>query len=232
MSWQFFESGYERTTDKNLIRLLLEDLRDKAYWLQFAASGFRSGPTILLEIKKNQLVFDLPRPWNANLSVARVLYRDSEKIQHSFKVKILETDPEKKIVVTSYPQEYFRLERRRFYRVSVPEGSEAVFQYNGREIRAEILNISACGMAILTPKKVSLSVGDILEDIELHLMLSLRKAYDQKIKIDKARIVREMPRNQARKLYGIEFLFEKEKEREPLLRYTIRREIELRKAEP
>ncbi len=231
MSWQYFESGYERTTDKNLIKILLEDLRDRAYWLQFVASGFRSGPTILLEINKKQLVFDLPRPWNANLVVARVIYRDSEKIQHSFKVKILKTDPEKKAVITSYPQEYFRLERRRFYRVSVPEGSEATFCYRNQEIKADILNISGCGMAILAPRKVTLSVGDLLENIELDLMVSVGKAYDRKIRIKKARIVREMSRNQARKLYGIEFLFEKEKEREPILRYTIKREIELRKAE-
>ncbi|NPA49856.1 MAG: hypothetical protein GXO20_07725 [Thermodesulfobacteria bacterium] len=230
MSWQYFESGYERTTDKNLIRILLEDLRDKAYWLQFVAAGFRSGPTILLEINRNQLVFDLPRPWNPNLSVARVLYRDSEKIQHSFKVKIFETDPEQKVVITSYPQEYFRLERRRFYRVSVPEGSKATFCYRDQEIKADVLDISGCGMAILTPRKVTLSVGDFLEDIDLDLMVSVGKAYDRKIKINKARIVREMPRR-ARKLYGIEFLFDKEKEREPLLRYTIKREIELRKAE-
>ena len=231
MSWQYFESGYERTTDKNLIRILLDDLRERAYWLQFVASGFRSGPTILLEIKKNRLIFDLPRPWNANLKSARVIYRDQEKIQHSFKVKILETDPEEKVVITSLPKEYFRLERRRFYRVSVPEGSEAIFKYNGQEIKAEVLNISGCGMAILTPKGTKLEVQDFLEDVELHLMVSTGKAHDQKIKIPKARIVREVPRNGARKLYGVEFLLEKEKEREPILRYTIKRELALRKAE-
>ncbi len=231
MSWQYFESGYERTTDKNLIRILLEDLRDKAYWLQFVASGFRSGPTILLEIEKNRLIFDLPRPWNANLSVARVIYRDSDKIQHSFKVKILETDPEKKVVITSYPREYFRLERRRFYRVSVPEGSTATFSFKDQEIIADVLDISGCGMAILAPKKVTLPVGEILRDIDLDLMVSVGKSYDQRIRIKKARIVRERAHNRARKFYGIEFLFEKEREREPILRYTIKREIELRKAE-
>ncbi len=230
MSWQYFESGYERTTDKNLIRILLEDLKDKAYWVQFVASGFRSGPTILLEVRKKELVFDLPRPWNPNLDSARAIYRDEEKIQHSFKVKILATDSKEKLVITSFPKEYFRLERRRFHRVSVPEGSEAVFEYRGKEIKAEVLDISGGGIAILPPKGVSLEVQDILQDIDLNLMVSAGKPYDQKIRVPKAKIVREVPRDRARKLYGIEFLFEKEREREPILRYTIKREIEIRKA--
>lgn len=230
MSWEFYEGGYERTRDKNLIRVLLKDLKDNAFWVQFAAPEFRSGPTILLKIEKNRLIFDLPRPWNSLLSQARVVYRDKEHIMHSFRVKILKTDPEEKMVITSYPKEIFRLERRSFYRISVPEGSLAQFNYRKQEILADILNISGSGMAILTKKGNSLSVGDEIKDITLNLLVSTGKPFEQPIQIARAKIVREQPRNRGRKLYGIQFLFEKEKEREPIIKYTLKRELEMRKA--
>ena len=230
MSWQYFESGYERTTDKSLIRILLEDLRDKAYWVQFVAVDFRSGPTILLEIEKNRLVFDLPRPWNPRLKVARAVYRDADKILYTFRTEILKTDTKKKLILTKFPKEYFRLERRRFYRVSTAEGSEAVFEYRKNKICADVVNISGGGAAVVLPKGVTLEVGDYLENLKLKLMVSVSKPFDQEITISKARVVREMPYGKGRKLYGLEFIIDKEREREPILRYTIKRELELRKA--
>jgi c-di-GMP-binding flagellar brake protein YcgR len=207
----------------------LKDLRENAYWVQFAAPEFRSGPTILLKIEKNRLLFDLPRPWNPLLAQARVIYRDREHIMHSFRVKILKTDPEEKVVVTTYPKEIFRLERRSFYRISVPEGSEALFKHRKQELLADVLNISGSGMAILTKKGNSLIVGEEIEDITLNLMLSTGKPFEP-IKIARARIVREQPRDRGRKLYGVQFLLEREKDREPIIKYTLKRELEMRKA--
>ncbi|OAG27800.1 flagellar brake protein [Thermodesulfatator autotrophicus] len=228
MSWQYFDQGYERTTDKRIIEILLKDLKENAYWVQFATAGFRSGPTILVKVNKNRLFFDLPRPWRDDLKIARVIYQDGDKIHHSFKVRILGTDYEENLVITDIPKEYFRLERRRFYRVSTPDGSKAIFEYKGNEYTGDVVDISACGMAIILPRKDTIPVGDLIENLVLKLNLSANKPYDQELRVAKARVAREMHRG-PKKLYGIEFLFDNEREREPFLRYTIRREIELRK---
>ncbi len=230
MSWESFEGGYERTRDKNLIRVILDDVIEKAFWVQFVTSEFRSGPTILLSQEKKYLVFDLPRPWDPYLPQARVVYRDQEQILHFFRVKILETDLEDKVVLTSRPEELYRLERRSFYRIPVPEGSKASFRCGEKELSAEILNLSGSGMAILTSRGNSLNVGDIIEDIKLHLMVSTGKPFACPVNITRGRIVREQRGNRGCKLYGIKFLLEKEKEREPIIKYTLKRELEMRKA--
>ncbi|WP_022853930.1 flagellar brake protein [Thermodesulfatator atlanticus] len=230
MSWTYFEQGYERTTDRRIIDILLDDLKENAYWVQIAAAGFRSGPTILVDKNKNRLFFDLPRPWREGLQVVRVTYQDKDKIYYTFRVKVLETDHKERLIITNFPQEYFRLERRRFYRVPTPDGSVAHFKFKGKEYQADIVNISASGMAIVLPRQTRLIVGEDIEDVVLKLNVSLNKPYDHELRIKKARIVREMPRGAGRYLYGIDFLIEKENEREPFLRYTIKREIELRKS--
>ncbi|NPB08886.1 MAG: hypothetical protein GXO17_00895 [Thermodesulfobacteria bacterium] len=229
MSWESYEGGYERTRDKNLIRVLLEDLKENAFWVQFVAPNFRSGPTILLEVEKSRLLFDLPRPWDPLLEQARVVYRDKNHIMHSFRVRIIETDTEEKLVITSYPREIYRLERRAYYRISVPEGSKAIFKYRDQEYVADIIDISGSGMAILTKKGDTLNVGDEIQDITLNLMVSTGKPFGEPVRIARARIVREQPRNRGRKLYGIHFLIEKEKDREALIKYTLKRELEMRK---
>lgn len=230
MSWENFEGGYERTRDKNLIRVLLDDLIAKAFWVQFVTKDFRSGPTILLSQEKKYLVFDLPRPWDPYLPMARVVYRDQDQILHFFRVKIVETDVKDKVVLTSFPTEVYRLERRSFYRIPVPEGSQASFRCADQELQADVINLSGSGMAILTPRGNFLQVGDIIEDIKLKLMISTGKPFDGSVNINRGRIVREQRCDRGRRLYGIKFLFEKEKEREPIIKYTLKRELEMRKA--
>ncbi len=229
MSWEACENNYQRTRHKELIEVLLKDIQENAIWVQFVAPDFRSGPTILLAIRPRELIFDLPRPWNAYLEQARVVYRDKSQILHFFRVRIIETDIEDKTVLTTKPKEIYRLQRRRFYRIGVPEPSKATFRFKDKEFTTNILNISASGMAILADKDQRLPVGETVEDIELYLYLAAGKPFDQ-IRLPKGRVAREQRRNRGKRLYGIEFLIDNEKDRQPLLKYVLKREIETRKA--
>lgn len=225
MSWEPYEGGYERSRDPELIEVLLNEVRESGLWVQFVTPDFRSGPTLLLEVRKGELIFDLPRPWDPHLEGARVVYRDKSQIIHSFRVYIIKTDPQEKVVVTTKPRKIYRLQRRRFYRIRVPATSRAIFRYGRKEICAEVFDVSGGGMAILLKEGETLPVGGEISDIRLELFLSASKAY-KPIHIKRGRIARERSQN-GRKLYGIDFLIENEKDREPLLRYVLKREIDL-----
>lgn len=228
MSWEPYEGGYERSRDPELIEVLLNEVREMGLWVQFVTPDFRSGPTLLLEVRKGELIFDLPRPWDPHLEGARVVYRDKSQIIHSFRVYIIRTDPQEKVVLTTRPREIYRLQRRRFYRIRVPVASRAIFRYGRKEICAEVFDVSGDGMAILLKEGETLAVGGEISDIRLELFLSPSKAYDP-IHIKRGRVVRKQSRNRS-KFYGIEFLIEDEKDREPLLQYVLKREIDLCRA--
>ncbi len=224
MSWEPYEGGYERTRNRAFIETLLTEVKDQGLWVQFVAPDFRSGPTVLLEIYKDELIFDLPRPWNPYLEQARVIYRDRSQVVHFFRVIVLKTNSQDKTVRTTRPKAIYRLERRRFYRIKVPQASKALFRCEEKQICAEVIDVSGCGMAVLLKRGESLPLGAEVSDIRLELFLSASKAYEP-IFIQKGRIARAQDLL-GRKLYGIEF-FINEKEREPLMRYVLKREIEL-----
>ncbi len=222
MNWYPADGGYEATSNPELIELLLQELREKSIWVQFVSPDFRSGPTVLLEIKKDMLLFDLPRPWDPHLERARVIYKDTSKIIHSFRVDIIKTHH--KFVYTSRPKKIYRLERRRFYRIKVPPSSKARFRWGKRQMCAEILDISGNGMAICLKGEEVLPRGTEISDIHLDLYLSASKPYPP-LFIKRGRIARRQKRNR-REFYGVEF-FLNEKERQPLMRYILKREMEL-----
>jgi len=205
MSWEPYEGGYERTRDRALIETLLTELKEQGFWVQFVAPDFRSGPTVLLDIYKDELIFDLPRPWNPYLEQARVVYRDRSQVVHSFRVVIIKTNTREKTILTTRPKAIYRLERRRFYRIKVPQSSKALFRCGEKQICAEVIDVSGCGMAILLKRGETLPLGAEISDIRLELFLSASKAYEP-IFIPKGRVARFQERLRGRHLYGIEFL--------------------------
>ncbi len=228
MIWEPLGDGYERTRDPELIKHLLYEILESAIWVEFVAPHFRSGPTVLLKIEEKGLFFDLPRPWDRFLEQARVAYRDRSGVFHFFQVQIIKTIVKERLVITSKPGQIYRLQRRRFYRITVPEPSRARFKCGEREITAKILDISGCGMAIIATEDENLPVGSHIEDIELSLYLTHDKLFGV-IKLPCGCIVREKLHNKDKKLYGIEFLIEKEKDRQFLINYVLKRELEIRK---
>ncbi len=224
--WEPWEGGYEINRDPAHIELILKEIKESAYWVIFVSGNFRSGPTVLLHILENELIFDYPRPWRPGLTSARVIYRDAGNIEHFFRVEILRESPEDKFIYTSKPKAIFRLERRMYYRVPVPPGSKATFKWNDQEIKGEVKDISVGGLALLKPSK-KVPEGQIITDGVLELMLSSTKKYSP-IDIPSAEVVRyqEIPGGL---LMGLKFRIN-EKKREEIMRYIIQREIEMRKA--
>ncbi|WP_297055521.1 PilZ domain-containing protein [Thermosulfurimonas sp.] len=224
--WEPWEGGYEINRDPAHIEILLQDLKKMGYWVIFVSGRFRSGPTLLLEVLRDHLVFDYPRPWSPGLTTARVIYRDNSNIEYFFRVDILREDREEKYIFTSRPSAIFRLERRMYYRVPTPPGSRAQFRWKDQEVTGDIVNISAGGLALLRPS-VKVPEREILTEGKLDLWVSSTRSFGT-VEIPRAEVVRTMDSPDG-PLLGIKFHIH-EKTRQELMRYVIQREIEMRKA--
>ena len=224
--WEPWEGGYEVNRDPAHIEVLLQDLKKMGYWVIFISGRFRSGPTLLLHITEDHLIFDYPRPWAPGIPTARVIYRDNTNIEHFFRVEILKEDTENKYLFTTRPTAIFRLERRMYYRVPTPPGSRAQFKWREGEVQGEILNLSAGGLALIRPN-LKVPEREILTEGQLDLLLSASRPFG-KIEIPRAEVVRAQDSPDGH-LLGIKFHIN-EKKRQELMRYVIQREIEIRKA--
>jgi len=224
--WEPWEGGYEVNKDPAHIEVLLQDLKKMGYWVIFVSGRFRSGPTLLLHVLEDRLVFDYPRPWAPGLGTARVIYRDNTNIEHFFRVDILKEDTQNRYIFTTRPTAIFRLERRMYYRVPTPPGSKAQFRWEDKELTGEILNLSAGGLALLRPN-LRVPEREILLEGKLDLLLSASRPFGQ-IEIPRAEVVRahEAPDGL---VLGVKFHIN-ERKRQELMRYVIQREIEIRKA--
>ncbi len=224
--WEPWEGGYEVNRNPAHIEALLQELKEAAYWVILVSGAFRSGPTLLLHITEEELIFDYPRPWLSGLTTARVIYRDASNIEHFFRVEILREDPNEKYIHTTKPKAIYRLERRMYYRVPVPSGSRASFKWKEEEISGEVVNVSAGGLALMRPNK-KIPEREMLTEGRLELMVSATRRFPP-IEIPQAEVVRyqETPDGL---LMGLKFHIN-EKKREEIIRYVIQREIEMRKA--
>ena len=224
--WEPWEGGYEVNKDPAHIEVLLQDLKKMGYWVIFVSGRFRSGPTLLLHVLEDRLVFDYPRPWAPGLGTARVIYRDNTNIEHFFRVDILKEDTQNRYIFTTRPTAIFRLERRMYYRVPTPPGSKAQFKWKDKELTGEILNLSAGGLALLRPN-LRVPEREILLEGKLDLLLSASRPFGQ-IEIPRAEVVRAQESPDGL-LLGVKFHIN-ERKRQELMQYIIRREIEIRKA--
>jgi len=224
--WEPWEGGYEVNRNPAHIEALLKEVKEAAYWVVFVSGAFRSGPTLLLHITAEELIFDYPRPWLSGLTSARVIYRDAGNIEHFFRVEILRESKEEKYLYTTKPKAIYRLERRMYYRIPTPPGSKASFKWKEKNIVGEIKDISAGGFALVKPNQ-PVAEREILTEGRLDLLLSATRKFGV-IEIPKAEVVR-VQKTPEGPLLGVKFHID-EKKREEIIRYVIQREIEMRKA--
>ena len=224
--WEPWEGGYEVNRDPLYIEALLKEVKEAAYWVIFVSGNFRSGPTLLLHITDEQLIFDYPRPWLSGLVSARVVYRDAGNIEHFFRVEILKESKKDKYIYTTKPKAVYRLQRRMYYRVPTPPGSKALFKWGEKELLGEVKDISAGGLAMIKPN-LKVPEREILTEGRLDLLLSSTRRFGP-IEIPKAEVVRCEVSPKA-VILGIKFHIN-DKKREEIIRYVIQREIEMRKA--
>lgn len=142
------------------------------------------------------------------------------KNRYGFNAQVLGAGPEG--VRLSYPDTIYRINLRDFCRVSVPEGSLAVFSWRRRTVKAEMIDLSAGGAAF-SCEPFAQNVGAKIKDIELRLIDE--GGSQQWISIPTATVRRIIPQGD-KTLYGVAFHMQG-KTANALMYYVRRREREI-----
>jgi c-di-GMP-binding flagellar brake protein YcgR len=92
-------------------------------------------------------------------------YVDSGRVLCHFSARVLKTDLNLKMIWVEYPEVIYRVQRRTFYRLKAPARTEMTFRSSPeKEERAEVLDYSLGGVAILVPRPFTLNANDQLKD--------------------------------------------------------------------
>jgi len=147
-------------------------------------------------------------------------FLDGREARYGFNAQVLGAGPEG--VRLSYPDTVYRINLRDFCRVSVPEGSLAVFSWQRRTVKAEMIDLSAGGAAFVC-EPFAQNIGAKIKDIELRLIDA--DGSQQWISIPTASIRRIIPQGD-KTLYGVAFHMQG-KTANALMYYVRRREQEI-----
>jgi c-di-GMP-binding flagellar brake protein YcgR len=97
-------------------------------------------------------------------------YVESGGILCHFSSRVLKTDLNLKMIWVECPEVIYRVQRRTFYRLKAPARSEITFRTSPeKEERAEVLDYSLGGVAILVPRPLPLNANDQLKDLTLRI---------------------------------------------------------------
>lgn len=97
-------------------------------------------------------------------------YIDSGRVLCRFNSRVLKTALNPKMIWVECPEVIYRVQRRTFFRLIAPGGSEITFRISSeKEERAEVLDYSLGGVAILVPRPLTLKTNDQLRDLTLRI---------------------------------------------------------------
>lgn len=221
--WVTSASGMHTTTSAEIIQNTLAKLKTERQLVTLAHKGYMSGKTVILEYNTRQLQIDKPLDWPGTQTQLRILFKDAEKLWNQFLVKVLEVKGNQ--LVTSFPAELSRLQRRANYRVKVPRGSLVDFTH--QEVFYEELvvrDISANGALFCSERKIALPEGSVISDIAMTFPSS---GFDDAYVNIRTGRVRRVFKDEARRVcFGVQFELTRNEE-DALLQYVRQREREL-----
>ncbi len=220
-----YGNGYEYTESRPIITKKLAMVRDERLPIIVVHEGYQSGPCILIDFSDTRLQIDKPRDWPGRSQTIRVIFRDQRNLWNHFYCKVVSTS--KDTLFTTFPTQFFILQRRQHYRVEAPTGSKVSFTYKDRVYDDFLVkDISAGGL--LMCHRTPIEFPPQAEIGELMITLPMEDSADPiTLFCRKARIVRSDPKPRA-KLYcfGVEFQ-PNAKEEDALIRYVRQRELKI-----
>ncbi len=220
-----YGNGYEYTESRQIIARKLAMVRDERLPIVIVHEKYQSGPCILVDFNDSRLLIDKPRDWPGKRKTIRVIFRDKARLWNHFYCKVMQAT--KDTLVTTFPAQFFLLQRRQHYRVEAPRGSTVSFGYKERQIDGlEVKNISAGGLLMCSRSPLEFppqaDIHDLLialpvKDASEPLLLTCRKAT----------IVRSEEIKHSKSVcFGVEFQ-PTAKEEDALIRYVRQRELEV-----
>lgn len=96
-------------------------------------------------------------------------FRETGGVPCQFRTRVIACRP--RDILAELPQEIYRIQRRKYFRMEAPLGSEITFRIGSPETeeKARVKDYSADGALFFIEKGQNLGTGDILKDIHLNI---------------------------------------------------------------
>ncbi len=137
---------------------------------------------------------------------ARFEFKGKDHIIYFFKSEI--RHGRRRDLPIPFPEEIFRIQRRRYFRLEAPVGTKIRFRFKSLEAEAAVVNLSLKGALLFQKRKeisFKLAPGDILKDLLMNISDG-ESLYT--IKIDDANVRwTDTDPERGGMLYGIEFVY-------------------------
>jgi c-di-GMP-binding flagellar brake protein YcgR len=224
--WITLENGTQSTESHELIRMVLDRLREKRELVSLVHKGYQSPKTVIVNYDDKMLEIDKPIDWPATQEIIHILFKDETMVWNKVRVQVRRTTESS--IFTEFPTTLFRLQRRTNYRVGVPNGSTVMFMHKN-EMRQgfQVVDVSANGIFVCTDRFAPLEPGDILLDLAVFFPgAGTGLSAGTYMNINKGRVMRATRGDNKKYCYGILFDLTKGEE-EALLQYVRLREREL-----
>ncbi len=218
------------TNCKELIYNELKHLIEEATWIEIRTPGYRSPPTILIEVAKDHVKVDRPVDWKGAEEVV-LTYRRKGEPWNFIKARILKE--EDKVLFLEFPTTWAILERREYFRIQCPSGSIAkCIPAKGPMVKGAVKDVSLEGICLeIAPQK-----GDRIPKAHetfdiIALSLRLRESKEPFcLDVEKGGEIRrvQQPGRYSKYIFRLGIrLFTDERERDIISKYIRKREIEL-----
>lgn len=177
--WVQTESGYQKTNSPLLITNSLERLREERRFVTLTNKKYVSGNTVLVDFSTKHMEIDRPLDWPLQMGgPVFVRFLDSANLLNYYKAKVIKVT--EKSVFTEFPFELFQLQRRQFYRVSVPGLNNVRLLYKGSECSGLIAqDLSIRGILISKKSSQIFDIGDEVENLCLEIRSATKSADSQ-----------------------------------------------------
>ncbi len=237
--WVWVHGEIQYTTSPEIILQEARLLKKNRTWIELRTPAYRSAPTIVMDATPDGLEIDKPVDWRSNHREVVISYRPDNSAWHFLRARLKGTT--KDGVLTELPYLLAVLERREYFRLSTPPGSAimyAVPKKKGKPLiyKGEVTDISLGGVGcVVRPDKGQLppQTHTVIGPIKLDLKVNAQSP-PCTIGISKGEIVRVRPPGRHSKdeyIVGVRFEID-EKERDTLVPYIRKRELEILKVEP
>ena len=172
IGWVPTESGYQKTCSPLIIMNSLARLKKSRRFVTLTKKGYFSGNTILVDCSTKHTVIDRPLDWPAQQGgLVFVRFQDDAKLLNYYKAKIIKVTNDS--IITEFPVELLQLQRRQYYRVSVPGSNNVSFQLKGSERSGLIAqDLSIRGILICKKSHHLFEIGDEIKDLSLEVYSS------------------------------------------------------------
>ncbi|NTV12488.1 MAG: PilZ domain-containing protein [Desulfobulbaceae bacterium] len=226
--WEIEIEHYVRITSPDLIEKSLNVIKNDYLLLVLASlDGQRYGNTILVNFDQEILTIDKPNTFDENtVDTFRIYFKDILGEWSFFQVRTISECAF--TLCSTYPDALYRLQRRQYHRVDLPEGTRAVFWEEDRLRDGGVVkDLSAVGMLICTGStEEQFQANTVINEIAIALPFhpsARRKDAEERVVlpvIKKGRIVRSFKDSETNLIYhGVAFDKDDEEETE-LTRYV------------